>query len=172
MGPRLYRLVGPVLVGHRHWKGLCRKRESGEFGRNPLIPDAIRLAHGSLSTEYVGAKPSRRISRRYFGLFQNLILSPISQKASLLCLHFWLSREMRGTNFSQFWPQTGGWSIIGVGLGYCPRCLVLARGGHLRNAQLVCGTKPTVVVTSFPSYAQTMYWPFDFFHLVQCLKPR
>ena len=44
---------------------------SGEFGRNPLILDAIRLAQGRLSTEYVGAKPSRRIMcRRYFGLFQ------------------------------------------------------------------------------------------------------
>ena len=90
----------------------------------------------ALATEYVGAKPSSRIShcaclcRGYFGLFQNPILSPISQNASLLCLHFWLSGEMRGTNFSEILAAVEhNWT----GVGYCPQCLVL--GGHLRNAQ-------------------------------------
>ena len=98
-----------------------------------------------VSTEYVGAKPSSRIShcacccRGYFGLFENPILSPISQNASLLCLHFWLSGEMRGTNFSEILAAVEhNWT----GVGYCPQCLVL--GGHLRNAQ-VGGTRPTVV---------------------------
>ena len=111
-----------------------------------------------VSTEYVGAKPSRRISHNTpcsyfdpfqnpnfvilaffpkhnfcsFGLFENLILSPISQNASLLCLQLRLSRKMRGTNFSEFRPLR---SIIGPGrLGYCPRCLEL--GGHPRNVQV------------------------------------
>ena len=99
----------------------------------------------AVATEYVGAKPSSRIShcaclcRGYFGLFQNPILSPISQNASLLCLHFWLSGEMRGTNFSEILAAVEhNWT----GVGYCPQCLVL--GGHLRNAQ-VGGTRPTVV---------------------------
>ena len=125
MGPRLHR---PVLVG-QHWKGWCRKRVSGEFGRNPLILDAIRLAHGQKAVD--GICRSQTFKAHYvpslFWSFSKTWLYRQSAKRPACCVSISGFEEKCAEQISPNSGRCCNGSIIGLGLGYCPQCLVLAR---------------------------------------------